>query len=229
MSGSKLLERGCRSVTRFFRRHLSYSNVVATVALFVALGGTSYALLHVGSADVIDNTLRSKDIRNNTLRSRDIRDKTVRERDVRPNGLASGAIRESALSTVPRAADAERVGGLTAGDLRVKCLAGTVAKAGVCIEASARSPEGFVSAAERCSQSGRGLPTFAQLDPFVRSNGPLSQPEWTGSVYRNTDLPGSTPAEQLEAVLLNGVGDLSYDRVHSPVQHAFRCVALPSN
>jgi hypothetical protein len=48
-------------------------------------------------------------------------------------------------------------------------------------------------------------------------------------VYRNTDQPGSTPAEQLEAVLLGGVGDVSYDRVNSPVQHAFRCVALPSN
>ncbi len=53
---------------RRFATQLTYANVVATLALFVALGGTSYAVLHVGSDDVVDNSLRSRDIRNNTLR-----------------------------------------------------------------------------------------------------------------------------------------------------------------
>jgi hypothetical protein len=47
---------------------LSYANVVATLALFVALGGTSYAVLQVGSNAVVDNSLRSRDIPNNTVR-----------------------------------------------------------------------------------------------------------------------------------------------------------------
>jgi hypothetical protein len=217
-----------RSAPRYLRDGLSYSNVVATAALFVALGGTSYAVLHVASDDVVDNSLRSKDIRNSTLRSRDIRDRTVLGRDVRRNSLGSGAVKESALGTVPRATDAERVGGATAQDLRLRCPADTVPKAGACIERSARGALGFSGAAESCNQAGRGLPTFAQLDPFARGNGPLLQPEWTASVYRNPD-PAGTPAEELEAVLLAGGGDVSYDRVNSPVQHAFRCVALPSN
>ena len=29
--------------------------------------------------------------------------------------------------------------------------------------------------------------------------------------------------------MLTGGGDVSYDRVYLAVQHAFRCVALPSN
>jgi hypothetical protein len=216
------------SVTEYLRGHLSYSNVVATIALSAALGGTSYAVLHVGSADVIDNSLRSKDLRNNTVRSRDIRDRTIRGRDVRRNAFGSGSIKESALDTVPSAADAERVGGVSAENLRVRCPPSTIAKASVCLEASSRPPAGFVTAAERCDEAGRGLPSVAQLDPFARSNGPLPQPEWTSSVYRN-EQPGSTLAEQLEAVLLGGVGDVSYSPVNSPVQHAFRCVALPSN
>jgi len=69
---------------------------------------------------------------------------------------------------------------------------------------------------------------MAELDRFARSNGPLSQPEWTSSVSRNT-ANGSNPFDQLEAVLLGGTGDVSYDQVYKPVQHAFRCVALPSN
>jgi hypothetical protein len=210
------------------RDRLSYANVVATLALFVALGGTSYAVLHVGSDDVVDNSLRSKDIRNNTVRSRDVHDRTIRARDVRRDSLGSGVVKESALGTVPRAAEAERVGGATAQDLRLRCPAGTVAKAGVCIESSPRAPDGLLGAINQCDQAGRGLVTMPQLDRFARTNGPLPQPEWTGSVYRNPDN-GPTPVEQLEAVVLDGVGDVSYDRVYLAVQHAFRCVALPSN
>ena len=74
---------------------------IATLALFVALGGTSYAVIHVSSDDVTDNSLRSVDIRNNTIRSRDVTDHTLRARDVRRNGLGSGAIKESALAHRP--------------------------------------------------------------------------------------------------------------------------------
>jgi hypothetical protein len=210
------------------RQDLSYANVVATLALFAAMGGTSYAVLHVGSRDVVDNSLRSKDIRNNTLRSRDILDRTLGARDVKRDGLGSGVVKESALGTVPKSADADHVGGLTAQDLRVKCPGDTLVMAGVCIEVSPRTADGFLGAVNRCEQVGRGLVTMPQLDQFARSNGPLPQAEWTGSVYRNT-ANGPAPVEQLEAVLLGGSGVVSYDRVYLAVQHAFRCVALPSN
>jgi hypothetical protein len=207
---------------------LSYANVVATLALFVSLGGTSYAVLHIGSAEVTDNSLRSRDVRDGTLLSRDVRDRAIRAHDVRGNALGSRVIKESALATVPRASEADRLGGVTAQDLRLRCPVDTVSKAGVCIETAPRSPDGFITSVNRCNQSGRALATMPQLDLYARSNGPLPQAEWTGSVYRNTDN-GPAAVEQLEAVLLSGLGDVSYDRVHLPVQHAFRCVALPSN
>ena len=212
----------------YFRARLSYANVTATLAVFVALGGTSYAALRIGSDDVINNSLRSRDIQNDTVVSRDLRDRTIRARDVRRDSLGSRVIKESALGTVPRAATADRVGGVSAQDLRVKCPSDTLSKAGVCIETAARSPAGFVGAVDQCSRAGRRLIPMAELDLYARSNGPLPQAEWTASVYRNPDN-GPTAVEQLEAVLLSGLGDLSYDRVHVPVQHAFRCVALPSN
>ena len=65
------------------RKHLSYSNVIATTALFIALGGTSYAVLRVDSREVVNNSLRSVDVRNDSLRSRDIHDRTLRARDFR--------------------------------------------------------------------------------------------------------------------------------------------------
>jgi hypothetical protein len=211
------------------RRHLSYSNVIATAALFVALGGTSYALIRVDSGDVVNNSLRSTDLRNNSVRSRDVRDRTLRALDLKPNGLGGGVVKESALGKVPLAADAERVGGATAQDLRLRCPGETVAKAGVCIETTIRPVDGFFGATSTCDGARRGLPTMAQLDRFAVLSGPLSAAgEWTASVYRNPDN-GSDPFDQLEAVVLTGGGVVSYDRVNLAVQHAFRCVALPSN
>jgi hypothetical protein len=212
-----------------FRKHLSYPNVTATAALVVALGGTSYAVIRVDSDDVVNNSLRSADFRNNSVRGRDIRNRTVQARDVRRNGLGGNVINERALGKVPQAADAERVSGATAQELRVRCPVDTLAQAGVCIERSARAADGFLGAANTCDNAGRGLPSMAQLDPFARVHGPLSaRGEWTSSVYRNPDN-GMDAFDQLEAVILGEGAAVSYDRVYLAVQHAFRCVALPSN
>jgi hypothetical protein len=211
-------------VKRQILARLSYANVISTLALFIALGGTSYAVLAVGSNDVIDNSLRSRDIRNGSVLSRDIRNGTIRARDVDKEALGSRVIKESALGRVPRAVNADRLGGVSAQELLVTCPPDTLSKAGICIETSARGPVGWVSAIDECSRAGRQLITMAELDLFARSNGPLPQPEWTSSVYRNPDN-GPSAVEQLEAVLLQGGGNVSYDRVHLAVQHAFRCVA----
>jgi hypothetical protein len=213
---------------RFLRERVSYANVVSTVALFAALGGTSYAALQIGSGDIVNNSIRSKDIRDDAIRSFDVRVRAIRPRNIRRNSLGSEVVRESALGPVPRAFDAARLEGLTTQDLKVRCPADTIARAGVCIEDRARTAEGFLGATAQCESGGRGLPTMPELDVFARSSGPLPQAEWTASVYRNPDV-GPAAVDQLEAVLLSGFGDVGYDRVYTPVQHAFRCVALPSN
>ena len=210
------------------RRRLSYANVVATLTLFIALGGTSYAVLHIGSADVVDNSLRSRDIRNGTLLGRDLRDRSIRARDIGLNALGGGVVKESSLGLVPRASNADRLDGVTAEELRTRCPGDSAETAGVCIETAERDPQGFLTALNICDNAGRALVTMAQLDPFVRSHGSLPQSEWTASVYRNP-AAGATPVEQLEAVLLSGVADIGYDRVYAGAQHAFRCAALPSN
>ena len=78
-------------------RRPSHATVVAYLALFVALGGSSYAALNVGSGQIVDNSVRSKDVRNNNLRGRDVRRDTLTGADVN----------ESKLGTVPRAAAAD--------------------------------------------------------------------------------------------------------------------------
>jgi hypothetical protein len=54
-------------------RHLSYANVTATMALFVALSGSSYAAVKLTGKDIKDGTLTGRDIRNRSLRAVDFR------------------------------------------------------------------------------------------------------------------------------------------------------------
>ena len=72
------------------RSHLSYANVVASLALFIALGGTSYAALTITSKNVKNGSLTGKDIKNASVASADVRDGSLLSKDFRPGQLAAG-------------------------------------------------------------------------------------------------------------------------------------------
>lgn len=71
------------------RRLLTFPNVVSLTALFVALGGSSYAALRVSSKQIVDNSVRSKDIRNGELRGIDVRNGSLTPADFRQGTLTS--------------------------------------------------------------------------------------------------------------------------------------------
>jgi hypothetical protein len=58
---------------------LSYSNVISSIALFVAFGGTSYAVTKgsIGTRAIKDNSIRSRDVRSGTLTGDDIRESSL--------------------------------------------------------------------------------------------------------------------------------------------------------
>ena len=64
------------------RSHLTYANVMATVAVFLALGGTSYA--------VSKGAIGTREIRDNTIRSRDVADGKLKAKDFAPGQLPTG-------------------------------------------------------------------------------------------------------------------------------------------
>ena len=69
---------------------------VALVALFMAMGGSTYALV-----------ITSGSIKNNTIRSVDVRNGGLFGKDVHRDGLGGRAIKESTLGVVPAALVAE--------------------------------------------------------------------------------------------------------------------------
>ena len=48
-------------------RSVGYSEVMATIGVFIALGGTSYAAVKIDGSDVRNGTLTGKDVRNRSL------------------------------------------------------------------------------------------------------------------------------------------------------------------
>lgn len=76
------------------RGSITYSNVVATLALLLAMAGGAYA------AGLGKDSVRSKNIKDGQVKSKDVRD----------NGLKGSDIAESSLGTVPNAAVADRAG-----------------------------------------------------------------------------------------------------------------------
>ena len=64
------------------RLHVTYANVTATVALFVALGGTSYAVTQlprnsVGAQQIRSGAVRATEIKSSAVRSRAIANRSV--------------------------------------------------------------------------------------------------------------------------------------------------------
>lgn len=78
------------------RRHLSYANVMASIAVFVALGGVGYAAATIDGNSIVKRTIGAGKLKNGTLTSN----------QVKQNALTGSVIDESTLGTVPTAATA---------------------------------------------------------------------------------------------------------------------------
>jgi hypothetical protein len=88
------------------RSCLTYANVVATVVVFVALGGTSYAIAtgSIGSREIENNSVGTKDLRNSGVRGRDVRNGTIRSADVGNGSLLAADFKAGQLPAGERGA-----------------------------------------------------------------------------------------------------------------------------
>jgi hypothetical protein len=195
------------------RRRLTYANVMSTLALFAALGGTSYAALH--------------------LTGRDIRDGSLTGRDFRTNSIGGKRIKEARLSTVPRARNAERLNGVSAARLFVRCPRDTVPISNTCVETVSRPPAPYGSAAATCESMeqattpGRRLPSHDELMTALGDYGIqlANRGELTRNVY-----PSTTDAGGLDVLVINDpVGRIEIVANTAAGAKAFRCVADPVN
>ena len=120
--------------------------VVALLALFVALGGTSYAALTVTGANVRNGSLTGTDIKNGSLRGGDVRNGSLSAGDLSLDTIASlrGATGATGATGAPGTFGAVTVRTViyTAGaPATASCLSGEVATGG---GVASNSPSSFV-------------------------------------------------------------------------------------
>lgn len=195
------------------RRHMTYANVTATLALFIALGGTSYAALTITGKDVQKRTLTGKHLKRNTITGTEIRERT--------------------LGVVPRARNAARLGGVPARRYLVRCPAGLMPVSNVCVETEARPPAPYSSAAVICeltdrrARPGRRLPRHDELMTALGDYGITLAPggELTSNVY-----PSATSGRPLDVLYITDpTGNTALTPDTDAGAKSFRCVADPVN
>ena len=104
---------------RKLRQRLTYANVMSTLAVFIALGGSSYAAYTISGSSIKNRSISAKKLKRNTLGGREIK--------------------ESRLARVPRARNADRLGGLPAANFKIRCPSDTFPTADVCVERTPRA------------------------------------------------------------------------------------------
>lgn len=194
------------------RRHLTYANVTATLALFVALGGSSYAALNITGRDVKDGSLTHRELKRNTL--------------------GGTRIKESRLGKVRRARNADRLNGLSARRFLVRCPRDTVPVSDVCIETTPRTAAPYRIAAGVCeginrpATPGRRLPNHDELMTAIGDFGIAlaAGGELTRNVY-----PSSDPGRVDVLVITDDVGNVTTTSDTFSGARPFRCVADPLN
>ena len=87
------------------------------LALFVSLGGSSYAVSKIGSGQIANNSVRSEDLRNNSVLSKDVRDRSLLAKDFKKGQLPAGPKGNTGPQGPQGAAAANLVEGSTGEDL----------------------------------------------------------------------------------------------------------------
>ncbi len=73
--------------------------VISLIALFAALGGTSYA--------VATNSIDSREIKNGTIQGKDLKKRSIQGTKIQLNKIGGNAVKESTLGEVPSAGTAD--------------------------------------------------------------------------------------------------------------------------
>jgi hypothetical protein len=141
---------------------LTYANVMSTIAVVLALGGTSYAAI----------TITGKNVRNGSLTGA----------DVRRDSLTGRQIREAALGKVPRASRAD---GAARSDSAA--AADTAATASTAATLAGRGPDAFQAAGAPAGGALAGsYPNPTLAPPAVRFLGYGGPPLQNGWEYTNS-------------------------------------------
>lgn len=173
------------------RPKLTYANVVASIALFVALGGTSFALT-LGK-----DSVKSKNIAREAVRASDIAKGAVNSVKVKDGSLLAGDFKAGQLPTGPTGPKGEKGATGPKGAQGIPGISGLERQAKVSAENS-ESPKSAVATCAAGKQAiGGGYDISGGKDPDVTPGGLANI--LADVVIPSAPSPGSTGSYFVEA------------------------------
>ena len=138
------------------RPHLTYSNVMSTIAVFgVLAGGSAWAASKIGTTEIKDGAVTAEKLHKNAVTTKKIK-----------NDAVTGAkAKESSFGQVPNAAHADNatnLGGQPASDYRLHCPGNLDRARDLCYEVGLRSAT-YANALKACALDQRRLPNAGEL------------------------------------------------------------------
>ncbi|MGA8745981.1 MAG: hypothetical protein WB507_08960 [Solirubrobacterales bacterium] len=219
---------------RKIRSNLTYANVIATLALFIAIGGASA----FAASSLAKNTVGTKQIKNQAVTAAKIKKGTITGSQVKSGSLTGTQINLSTLGPVPSATrattataasiaeNADNLDGQSAAQIasaaKLHCATGMQFSAGVCIEESPQPSEEWLSAVTSCAEKGFRLPSLGELMVFEGKLSTEPPGEWTeGESYSGTEALAvvAAAAEHAFSVGFDSTGN----------SNPYRCVTPASN
>jgi hypothetical protein len=188
---------------RALQAKLTYANVVATLALFCALGGGAYAALRVPP-----DSIGSRQLKAGAVTRGKIAKESITAAKVAEHSLSGQQIDLPGLGPVPQAANAQNAANAnTVNGHSASCSADTTLIRGLCFD-SQPNPEApnLEAAAEDCAAKGGFLPTPMEL---YSTQGTLHLGTGLGpSQHQFTDTLYSVPPtdNSYTTIVVNGSG-----------------------
>ena len=216
-------------------------NVVAYLALFIALGGTAVAAKPMlTGADIQDGTINSADLRDRD--STTYGGPSIQAIDVEANSLTGAEINEASLGKVAdadaldgkdstdflgataKAANSDKLDGLDSTDLKSDgCPTGYRWDGAICWEDIDDAGFTLAGAANKCRLDGGRLPLLSEFEALAKSGVSIGNGgvllDWTANSAGNDNsiyIDNATDSENMDGVRANSTS--SYARcVHAPV------------
>lgn len=183
------------------RSHLTYANVMATIAVFIALGlgGTALAATVINSnSQVASNTISGHNPPSG-----------------KHSNLFAGSVSRTDLSPA------------TKSSFKVHCPSGMRQAGDLCFEDSVRADASLEDALKTCADARRRLPTLAELAVVFENSGAPQPDQWVATQWTENNpygLGGGLLGENSSRNFLYSAGGAT-----PSYKAPYRCVASPTN
>ena len=182
---------------RLLRQRPSPAMIVALIALFGALGGSSYAVTKLSAKNLRTGAVNSRVVKNNSLKSADVRRESLTGGDIKTDSLTNADINNSDL----RAKTAESAGKATTADNATSL--GGVAASGF-TQKACTSQTGAVKGFARIAASSGFSSTFTTSgveNPYNCSGGTVEARRLGSAGTYEVRFNGASPVLALVSVL----------------------------